>query len=136
MLCNTRSLSTQVACSLVALSAKLIHRFNRKNTFCSYHRDSPCVGLREAVEPTNSSCTWGASPTHQMLMTVCPTMLWDRQKRYRIVRVYGAIQVLRNAIFLEIEPHPPPRNANNIEYYTFVTLLSRKSDPPTPICVS
>ena len=36
--------------------------------------------------------------------------------------MYGAIQVLRNAIFLEIGPPPPPRNANNIEHYTFVTL--------------
>ena len=43
----------------------------------------------------------------------------------------GAIQVLRNAIFLEIGP-PPPRNANNIEHYTFVTLFSRKSDTPHP----
>ena len=41
---------------------------------------------------------------------------------------YGAIQVLRNAIFLK----PPPRNANNIEHYTFVTLFSRKSDTPHP----
>ena len=46
----------------------------------------------------------------------------------------GDIQVLRNAIFLEIgPPHPPPRNANNIEHYTSVTLFSRKSDtPPHP----
>ena len=39
--------------------------------------------------------------------------------------------MLRNAIFLEIGP-PPPHNANNIEHYTFVTLFSRKSDPPHP----
>ena len=33
---------------------------------------------------------------------------------------------------------PPPRNANNIEHYTFVTLFPRKSDtpPPPPICVT
>ena len=43
-----------------------------------------------------------------------------------------ASQVLRNAIFLEIGPPPPPRNANNIEHYTFVTLFSRKSDTPHP----
>ena len=29
----------------------------------------------------------------------------------------GAIQVLRNAIFLQIGPPPTPRNANNIEHY-------------------
>ena len=27
---------------------------------------------------------------------------------------------------------PPPRNANNIEHYTFVMLFSRKSDTPPP----
>ena len=46
------------------------------------------------------------------------------------VSAKGAIQVLRNAIFLEIEPHPPSRNANNIEHYTFVTFLPGK--PPLP----
>ena len=40
--------------------------------------------------------------------------------------------MLHNTIFLEIGPHPPPRNANNIEHYTFVTLFSRKSDTPNP----
>ena len=52
--------------------------------------------------------------------------------------ILGAIQVLRNAIFLETGPPPTPRNANDIEHYTFVTLFSRKSDtpPPTPICVT
>ena len=45
----------------------------------------------------------------------------------------GAIQVLRNAFFLEIGPHPPPRNANNIEPYTIVTLFPRKSAPPPAV---
>ena len=36
--------------------------------------------------------------------------------------------------FWKLDPHPPPRNANNIEHYTFVTLFSRKSDTPT--CVT
>ena len=45
--------------------------------------------------------------------------------------MFGYIEVLCNAIFLEIGP---PRNAaaNNIEHYTFVTLFSRKSDTPHP----
>ena len=48
-------------------------------------------------------------------------------------RTQGAIEVLRNAIFLEIGPHPTPRNANNIEHYTFVTLFSGKYyHPPLP----
>ena len=34
--------------------------------------------------------------------------------------------------FWNLDPHPPPRNAKNIEHYTFVTLFSRKSDPPHP----
>ena len=40
----------------------------------------------------------------------------------------GAIQVLRNAIFLQIGP--PPRNVNNIEHYTFVTFFPRKIRHP------
>ena len=32
----------------------------------------------------------------------------------------------------KLDPHPPPRNANNIEPYTFVTLLTRKINPPSP----
>ena len=32
----------------------------------------------------------------------------------------------------EFDPHPPPRNANNIESYTFITLFSEKADTPSP----
>ena len=60
--------------------------------------------------------------------------------RYAVIITLGAIQVLRNAIFLEIGPPSSPSDfigtGNNIEHYTFVTLFSRKSDPPTPICVT
>ena len=35
----------------------------------------------------------------------------------------------------KFDPHPPPRNANNVGPYTFVTLFSGKFDP-TPICVT
>ena len=56
-----------------------------------------------------------------------------RRDRQQINSALGAIQVLRNAIFLQIGPHPPPRKANNIEHYTFVTLFSGKSNtPPHP----
>ena len=45
----------------------------------------------------------------------------------------GAIQVLRNAFFLEIRPSPTVRNANNVEPYTSVTLFPQKFDtPPHP----
>ena len=46
--------------------------------------------------------------------------------------VLGAIQLLRNAIFLEIGPPPTPRNANNIEHDTFVTLFFQKNQTPPP----
>ena len=42
----------------------------------------------------------------------------------------GAIQVLLNLFFWKLDPHPPPRNANNIEPYTFVTLSPGKTDTP------
>ena len=48
----------------------------------------------------------------------------------------GAIQVLRNVFFWKLDPHPPPRNANNVEPYTFVTLFSGTFDNPHPICVT
>ena len=41
----------------------------------------------------------------------------------------GAIQVLRNAFFLEIGP-PPPRNANNIDPYTFLRFFPENLTPP------
>ena len=62
---------------------------HRKNTFCSYRRNSPCVGLGDAVEANKRIVHLGAFPTHRMLMTACPTILWDGQKLHknRIVRV-------------------------------------------------
>ena len=42
--------------------------------------------------------------------------------------------MLRNAFFWELDPHPPPRNANNIEPYTFVTLfLENLTTPPNAL---
>ena len=32
----------------------------------------------------------------------------------------------------KFDPHLPPRNANNVEPYTFVTLFSGESDTPPP----
>ena len=47
----------------------------------------------------------------------------------------GAIQVLRNAFFLEnkIVTHPPPRNSNNFEPNTIVMLFSGKFYTPPPL---
>ena len=61
-------------------------------------------------------------------INVCKKITWKLSLMNNIL--LRAIQVLRNVIFLD--SHPPPRNANNIEHYTFVTLFSRKSDPPPP----
>ena len=46
-----------------------------------------------------------------------------------------AIQVLRNAFSRAIDPHPPARNANNVEPYTFVTFFSGKAETPTPMAL-
>ena len=47
--------------------------------------------------------------------------------------IKGPFKCYVTLFFWKLDPHPPPRNANNIEYYTFVTLFSRKSDtPPHP----
>ena len=40
----------------------------------------------------------------------------------------GAIPVLRSAFSWKFDPHLPPRNANNVESYTFVT-----TPPPHPL---
>ena len=40
--------------------------------------------------------------------------------------------MLRNAFSGEFDPHPPHRNANNVEPYTFVTLFSGKAVIPHP----
>ena len=44
----------------------------------------------------------------------------------------GPFKCYVTLFFWKLDPHPPPRNANNIEHYTFVTLFSRKSDTPSP----
>ena len=37
--------------------------------------------------------------------------------------------MLRTLFFWKFDPHPPPRNANNVEPYIFVTLFSVKAHP-------
>ena len=51
-------------------------------------------------------------------------------ERYQVRHLvaYGAIQVLRNFFSWKFDTPPPPRNANNVEPNTFVTLCSRKSE--------
>ena len=50
--------------------------------------------------------------------------------------VKGPFKCYVTLFFWKLDPHPPPRNANNIKHYIFVTLFSRKSDTPYPICVT
>ena len=38
--------------------------FNQKNTFCSYRRDSPCVGLRDDVEANELLVHLGGGLSH------------------------------------------------------------------------
>ena len=57
--------------------------------------------------------------------------------RYNYPLLKGAIQVLRNAFFLEIGPHPvapthPLVTLITLNLYTFVTLFSGKVDTPHP----
>ena len=46
----------------------------------------------------------------------------------------GPFKCYVTLFFCKLDSHPSPRNADNIEHYTFVTLLSGKYDtpPPTP----
>ena len=44
----------------------------------------------------------------------------------------GTIHELRNAFSRKFDTHPPPRNANNVEPYTFVTVFFWKFDAPDP----
>ena len=53
------------------------------------------------------------------------------------VCMYACMVPLRRRCYVtllswKLDPHPPPRNANNIEHYTFITLFSGKSDTPHP----
>ena len=40
--------------------------------------------------------------------------------------------MLRTLFSWKFDPHPPPRNANNVEPYIFVRLFSVKADTPPP----
>ena len=88
-----------------------------------WHRMRSCTGLRR-IERQGGS-------VHKKRYYRIPALINPIGPRILLKHALGAIQVLRNAIFLEIGP-PLPRNANNIEHYTFVTLFSRKSDTPPP----
>ena len=52
--------------------------------------------------------------------------------KYSRSRRKGPFKCYVTLFFCKLDPHPPPRNVNNIEHYTFVTLFSGKSDTPPP----
>ena len=61
-----------------------------------------------------------------------------RPQYYHIGPTYFSTWVtfLRNAFFWKFDPHPPPRNANNVEPHTFITPFSGKAYTPTLQCVT
>ena len=65
---------------------------------------------------------------------VVPTNCLNNRKKYHICGVsrLGPFKCYVTLFFWKLDPHLPPRNANNIEYYTFVTLFSQKIRHPHP----
>ena len=51
---------------------------------------------------------------------------------HEVLYTKGTFKCYVTLFFCKLDPHPPPRNANNIEHYTFITLFSGKSDTPHP----
>ena len=49
-----------------------------------------------------------------------------------VLLTWMQIKVLRNVFFWKLDRHPPPRNANNIEPYTFATFFPENVTPPPP----
>ena len=75
------------------------------------------------------------------MLTILQVGIWVPVSRQsgctRRVFPLGPFKCYVTLFFWKLDPHPPPRNANNIEHYTFITLSPRKSDtPPTPICIT
>ena len=52
--------------------------------------------------------------------------------REEICDTLGPFKCYVTVFSWNLDPHQPPRNANNIEPYTFVTLFSGKFDTPPP----
>ena len=61
----------------------------------------------------------------------CLLQYYDRVPSFTLSS-QGPFKCYVTLFFWKLDPHPPPRNANNIEHYTFVMLFSRKSDTPPP----
>ena len=72
--------------------------------------------MQEIYQSTN----WHSEITNAQLSSI------------RTDHTQGVIQVLCNAFPLEFGPPPTPRNANNVEPYTFETVFPEKCDTPTP----
>ena len=75
-----------------------------------------------------NNCLLQRISLHLLLLRRCNILLSYGDKSFPGI---GAIQVLLNSFSWKIHTHPPPRNANNIEPYTFVTLFPGKLYTPT-----
>ena len=51
---------------------------------------------------------------------------------YSTTPLRGPFKCYVTLFFCKLGPHPPPRNANNIEHYTFVMLFPENRTPPPP----
>ena len=74
---------------------------------------------------------YGVLSRTQLIYTVCGV---DPQLQQTILAVCdkGPFKCYVTLFFWKLNPHPPPRNANNIEHYTFVTLFFQKIRHPPP----
>ena len=70
------------------------------------------------------------------MLTILQVGIWVPVSRQtgctRRVFPLGPFKCYVTLFFWKLDPHPPPRNANNIEHDTFVTLFPRESDTLPP----
>ena len=98
---------------------------------CSLSPELPgsCVQCSSPAEDTHPWTTTPTSGSHCEYLIVISQVLAILQYN-RFISTLGPFKCYVTLFFWKVDPHPPPRNANNIEHYTFVTIFSRKSDTP------
>ena len=107
----------------------MISQVSAKYQFCTIHTaDARAPGrtvLRTTSRYARAPGTVGAA---RMQARVTKTKN-EFHFRYCLVQK-GPFKCYVTLFFWKLDPHPPRRNVNNVEHYTFVTLFSRKSDTP------
>ncbi len=59
--------------------------------------------------------------------------MYSRSVKFSVIKsLRGHSSVTYRNFFWKLDPHSPPRNANNIEHYTFVTLFLENLTHPYP----